>query len=161
MELPAFGFRDLVSAYAVRPVRADKDIAAYLVLAAASVSEQDSGPVLGHVDRCGVAHAEADIGAVACACVCEVGEYVGLRVEPYRLTYQILEVDPVPHPAEPELDALVLIAFAQHPIRDAGIDEKPDAVAFQNSCPDRLLGADIDYGGQMIAVTRKGTPAVQ
>ena len=83
--------------------------------------------------------AEPDVAAVAAPRVGEVDEDVGLRVEPDRCPDQVLEVDPVACAAEAQLDPVVLVAVAQHPVGDPGVDEQPDAVALQDAGPVGLL----------------------
>jgi hypothetical protein len=63
--------------------------------------------VTGDVNDPGAANAEPHVAAVAAPCVGQVDEHVGLRVKPRRLSHQLLEVDPVVLPAEPQVDALV------------------------------------------------------
>jgi hypothetical protein len=48
-------------------------------------------------------------------------------------------VDAVTTSAERQVDALVFVALAQHPIGNAGLDEQPDAVALQDAGANGLL----------------------
>ena len=51
-------------------------------------------------------------------------------------------------PPNAQLDALVLVALAQHPVRDAAVHQQPDAVALEDARPlcllDLVAAADVD-----------------
>lgn len=90
-----------------------------------------------------------DRSAVAVPGVGQVGEDVGLGVEPHRLPHKFLEVDAVWPTAESELDALVLVAVTQNPVGDAGVDKVAGRVGFEDAGPLRrrylLPGAGVDH----------------
>ncbi len=92
-----------------------------------------------------------DNAAVAVPGVRQVDEHVGLRVEPRRGAHQVLEVDPVRPAAEPQLDALVFVAFAKDPVADSGLHQIPGHVGLKDAGPVRGLdlvpGAGVEDEG--------------
>ena len=139
---------DLHPADAARTVRADEEFAPDLLLDPGVVGEHDARLVGGDVNDLVLADAKADITAIALAGIGEVNEHVVLRVEPYRLPERAWKSMRWLTPAEAKVDASVLMAFGQYPVRHPGFNEEPDAVAFEDAGPHGLLdlapGAVVD-----------------
>lgn len=89
-----------------------------------------------------------DRAAVAGPGIGQIDEHVGLRVEPRGGAHQLLEVDAVRPAAEAELDALVLVALAQDPVADSGLDQVAGGAGFEDARPlrrlDLVAGAGVD-----------------
>ena len=141
--------RDRPFADAAGTVRADQDLGVDFLCPAVLVGEPDLRGVGGQVRDDGVGHRVVHFPAIAFAGSGEVDEHLVLRVEPDRFPDQVLEVDAVAHPAEPQVDALVLVAGLQHPVRDARIHQHVHAAVFEDAGPvggaDRLVVALLDH----------------
>src|SRR5690606_19734490 len=102
------------------------------------------------VDR-HVTDAEPDVPAVPGPGVGQVGEDVGLRVEPGGGAHEVPEVDAVAVPAEGQDDAVVALALAVHAVTDAAVGEEVDGALFQDAGAGRVLdlatGAQVDGDG--------------
>ena len=65
--------------------------------------------------------------------------------------HQLLECDPVALPAEPQLDAVMDQALAQHPLAHTGVGKRVDGALFQHARPDPVLdvvaAAGLDHHG--------------
>ena len=107
------------------------------------------GVSVGQVEHLGVGHRVVDLPAVAFPGGGEVDEHLVLRVQPHRFPDQVGEVDAVALPAEPQVDALVLVPGLENPIGDAGVDEHVDAAVFEDAGPvggpDRLVVTLFDH----------------
>src|SRR5690606_25546211 len=96
---------------AVRAVGADDEVRLDLEGGAVGVGGDDPGPVgVGALDAVG-GDAEAEVLAVGQSGGDEVAQRLVLRIEPDAAPDEVLEVDAVPGPGEPQLDAVVTVSL--------------------------------------------------
>ena len=151
VEVPlAVRFRDLEAAVAAGAVSTHQEVRLDLELHTLGIGEPDLRFALEIVDG-GVSDAVADVAVVVLPAGGEVQEDVRLRVKPYRLPHQVLEIDAVALAVEPQLNAVVPVAVAQHPVRDAAVHEQVHRAVLQDAGPDGvgdfLVAADLDHRG--------------
>jgi hypothetical protein len=100
-----------------------------------SVGEADLRDIIGQIHDLGIRHREVDLPAVAFSSRCEVDEHLVLRIQPHRFSDQVAEVDPVTFSAEPQVDALMLVARFEDTIGDTGVDEHGHAAVLEDAGP--------------------------
>jgi hypothetical protein len=161
------------AAHAAGAVRADHEVGDQLVPGAVGVDVPDPGAVGVHVEDLDAGDAEAHVAAVAHAGAVQVGEDLGLGVEPHRGADEVLEVEVVAAAVEAQVDAAVTVAVGEHPLLagsvDAGVGEQPDAVGLEDARAVRRLdlvdGAVVhDHAldaaaGQEVAEHQPGRPS--